>query len=245
VIARLRHERFFSLAEANTAIRMCVGEINARPFKKIDGSRRSLFEALDRPALRPLPTTRYEFATFRRAKVSIDYHVESERHYYSVPYQLAGKVVELRMTASVVEVLYSGRRVASHPRSSSRNSFSTDAAHMPESHRRYAQWTPGRIVTWAGRTGPQTAALVAEILSSRPHPEQGFRTCLGIIRLADRYGRDRLEAASRRALRLRSLSYRSIASILEHRLDEQPLEDAPPLPPHPRHRNVRGASYYR
>jgi transposase len=245
IIARLRHRHFTSLAEANVAIRECTGVINARPFKKMDGSRTELFDQLDRPALRPLPATRYEFATWKKATVNIDYHVELDRHYYSVPYQLVGKIVELRCTASTLEVLFSAKRVASWPRSSVRGGFSTDPAHMPESHRRYAKWTPGRIIAWAKTTGPSTAALVEEILSSRPHPEQGFRSTLGIIRLGDRYGTGRVEAACARALYLRSYSYRSVSSILEHHLDSQPLPEQLPLPPHPRHRNVRGANYYR
>jgi transposase len=145
----------------------------------------------------------------------------------------------------VIEVLFSAKRVALHPRRSLRGGYSTDPGHMPESHRRHAQWTPGRIIAWAKATGPQTAALVAEILASRPHPEQGFRSCLGIIRLAERYGRERVEAAAARALFLRSFSYRSVASILEHRLDERPLLEVGPIAPHPRHHNVRGANYYR
>lgn len=245
IIARLRNRRFSSLAEANVAIRECAALINARPFKKMDGSRAELFEQLDRPALRPLPATRYEFATFRKAKVNIDYHVELDRHYYSVPYQLVGKVVELRCTASTLEVLFSAKRVASWPRSSVRGGYSTDPAHMPESHRRYASWTPSRIISWAKTTGPATASLVEEILASRPHPEQGFRSALGIIRLGERHGTARVEAACARALHLRSYSYRSVASILEHHLDSQPLPELLPLPAHPRHRNVRGANYYR
>ncbi|MGB9113113.1 MAG: IS21 family transposase [Acidimicrobiales bacterium] len=245
IIARLRKHRFTSLAEANIAIRACVSEINDRPFKKLDGSRRKLFVELDKPALRPLPPTRYEFATFKRAKVNIDYHVELDRHYYSVPYQLANKVVELRLTASVVEVLYSHKRVASWPRSTVRGGYSTNPEHMPESHRRHAQWTPSRIISWAKATGPQTAELVEGILASRPHPEQGFRSALGIIRLGERHGTSRVEKACARALRLRSFSYRSVASILEHHLEDEPLPESHPLRPRPRHHNVRGATYYR
>jgi transposase len=244
IIARLRHRHFTSLAEANAAIAECVGVLNARPFKKLDGSRRSLFELLDRPALRPLPLERYEFATWKRAKVNIDYHIEADHHYYSVPYQLAGKLVEVRSSAGTIEVFYSSKRVASHLRSFVRHKYTTDPAHMPESHRRYAQWTPSRIVNWAGATGPSTAKLIEEILASRPHPEQGFRSALGIIRLADRYGRERLEAACSRALHLRAYSYRSVQSILAHDLDKQPLPDARPSRAHPRHHNVRGSTYY-
>ena len=245
IIARLRHRHFTSLAEANVAIAQCVDLLNARPFKKLDGSRRSLFEALDAPALRPLPPERYEFATWKRAKVNIDYHIEADHHYYSVPYQLVGKTVEVRSSAGTIEVFYSSKRVASHLRSFLRHKHTTDPAHMPESHRRYAQWTPSRIVNWAAATGPSTAKLIEEILASRPHPEQGFRSALGIIRLADRYSRERLEAACARALHLRAYSYRSVQSILAHGLDKQPLPAPPASRGHPRHHNVRGSTYYR
>lgn len=245
IIARLRRERFYSLPEANARIRQCVEEINHRPFKKMDGSRRSLFEAVDRPALRALPPTPYQFAVWKRMTVNIDYHVDADHHYYSVPYQLVGQKVDVRLAAVTVEIFYSSKRVASHVRSFVRFGHTTDPAHMPESHRRHAQWTPSRIVAWARKTGPHAAQLVEEILASRPHPEQGFRSALGIIRLADRYGTDRTEAACERALALRSFSYRSVESILKHSLDRQPLPEVQASRPHPRHRNVRGAHYYR
>lgn len=245
IIARLRDRRFFSVAEANAAIAGCVREINARPFQKMDGSRQSLFESLERPALRPLPADRYEFATWRKARVNIDYHIEADRHYYSVPYQLAGQKVDVRLSAATVEIFCSSKRVASHVRSFERHRHSTEPAHMPESHRRHAAWTPSRIIDWAARTGPATAGLVEAILASRPHPEQGYRSALGIIRLAERHGTSRAEAACARALHLRSYSYRSVESILKHSLDRQPLPDAQPaLPAHPSHDNVRGARYY-
>jgi transposase len=237
IIARLRRERFYSLAEANARIRQCVEEM--------DGSRRQLFDAVDRPALRPLPPTPYQFALWRRVTVNIDYHVDAERHYYSVPYQLVGQKVDVRLAATTVEIFYSSKRVASHVRSFERHRHTTDPAHMPESHRRHAQWTPSRIVAWAKKTGPNAAQLVEEILASRPHPEQGFRSALGIIRLADRYGTERTEAACGRALALRSFSYRSVESILKHSLDRQPLPEVQGSRSHPRHRNVRGAHYYR
>jgi transposase len=245
ILARLRDRRFASLAEANAAIAECVAVINDRPFRKMAGSRRSWFEELERPAMRPLPPTRYEFARWRVGlKVNIDYHVESNRHYYSVPYQLVGSRVDVRATASTVEVFCASRRVASHRRDDTPGRHSTDPAHMPESHRRHAEWSPSRIVAWAERTGPATAALAESILASRPHPEQGYRSCLGIIRLGDRYGPERVEAACERALAARALSYRSVESILRHGLDSQPLR-ATPARTHPGHQNLRGASYYR
>ena len=245
IIARLRHQKFFSLAEANAAIGACVEVINERPFKKMPGSRRQLFEELDRPALRPLPPEPYELAIWRRAKVNIDYHVEVDRHYYSVPYQLAGQVVDVRSTAATIEVFFKSKRVASHLQSNERHRHTTDPAHMPESHRRHAQWTPSRIIAWAAHNGPATAELVEEILASRPHPEQGFRSALGIIRLADRHSAPRLEAACARALHIRSFSYRSVESILSHGLDRQPLPEPRAPRAHPRHLNVRGSTYYR
>ena len=244
ILARLRRRRFFSLAELNTAIRELLVGINRKPFRKLEGSRQSQFEAVDRPALRPLPLVRYEFATWKSATVNIDYHVEVEHHYYSVPYQLAREVVEVRLAERTVEILHHGRRVASHLRSSVRGRPTTLSEHMPEAHRRYLEWTPGRIVRWAEETGPQTAALVAAVMDARPHPEQGFRSCLGIMRLGKRYGDLRLEAAAARALAIRGLSYRSVESILKTGLDKQPLpEPASELVPR-EHENVRGARYY-
>ncbi len=246
IIARLRNTRFTSLSELNVEITRLVAWINERPFKKIDGSRKSLFEALDRPALRPLPATRYEFATFRRAKVGLDYHLEirADRHFYSVPHTLVGEKVELRLSASTVEVFFRHRRVASHVRSD-RPGFTTDPAHMPDSHRRHGSWTPSRVVAFADKTGPATAKLVAEVMAARRHPEQGFRSCLGIVRLADRYGPERLEKAATRALALCSYSFRSVESILKNGLDKEllPVEGAEQLTL-PIHNNVRGADYY-
>jgi len=246
IIARLRNTRFSSLSALNAEISRLVSFINERPFKKIDGSRASLFTSLDRPTLRPLPTTRYEFATFRRAKVGIDYHLEvrADRHFYSVPHALVGEKVELRLSASAVEVFFRHRRVASHVRAF-RPGFTTDPAHMPDAHRRHREWTPSRIVSFAEQTGPSTAKLVAEVMAARRHPEQGFRSCLGIVRLADHYGRQRLENAATRALALRSYSYRSVESILKNGLDhhELPAEETAQRSL-PLHDNVRGADYY-
>jgi len=244
ILAALRHRTFFSLAEANAAIAERLTWLNERPFKKLPGSRRELFESLDRPALRPLPAHPYEFATWKSAKVNIDYHVEVDRHWYSVPYQLVGQHCDIRVTATIVEVLHKGRRVASHPRSGKQRRFTTEPAHMPESHRRHAEWTPSRIVAWAERSGPATGMLVTAIMASRPHPEQGFRSCLGIMRLGRRYGDDRLEAAAVRALAIRTHSYRSVESILKTGLDGQPLPGDEPDTTIGDHANVRGPAYY-
>ena len=244
ILAALRQRTFFSLAEANAAIAERLAWLNARPFKKLPGSRRGLFESLDRPALRPLPAHPYEYATWHSAKVNIDYHVEVDRHWYSVPHQLVGQVCDTRLTAAVVEVLHRGRRVASHRRSTEQGRFTTEPAHMPEAHRRHAAWTPGRIVAWAERSGPATGMLVTEIMASRPHPEQGFRSCLGIMRLGRRYGEERLEAAATRALAIGAHSYRSVESILKAGLDGQPLPGDEPGTTIGDHANVRGPAYY-
>jgi transposase len=244
ILAALRHRTFFSLAEANTAIAERLAWLNERPFRRLPGSRRELFESLDRPALRPLPTRPYEYAEWKTAKVNIDYHLEVDRHWYSVPHQLVGQHCDTRVTVAIVEVFHRGKRVASHRRSDKQARFTTEPAHMPESHRRHAQWTPGRIVAWAERSGPATGQLVTVIMASRPHPEQGFRSCLGIMRLGRRYGDDRLEAAATRALAIRAHSYRSVESILKAGLDGQPLPGDEPGTTIGDHANVRGPAYY-
>jgi transposase len=244
ILARLRNERFTSLAEANLAVGECVRIINDRPFKKLPGSRRSWFEEIDRPAMAGLPENRYEFARWRvGVKVNIDYHVEWNQHYYSVPHPLVGSRVDLRVTAHTVEVFQANRRVASHLRDDTAGRHSTNDEHMPVAHRKHAEWSPSRILAWAQHTGPNTARLAQEILESRRHPEQGYRSCLGIIRLADRYSPQRVEAACGRALAVRALSYKSVESILRHGLDNQPLP-TPSTRTHPEHRNVRGPGYY-
>jgi transposase len=245
ILARLRNWRFHSLAEANAAIAGCLEAINDRPFTKMAGSRRSWFEDLERPVMRPLPASRYEFAAWRVGlRVNIDYHVEADGHYCSVPHQLVGQRVDVRMTAATIEIFHSARRVASHVRSQARGRHTTEPSHMPVSHRRHAEWSPSRIIDWARGTGPATAALAKAIMEARPHPEQGYRSCLGIIRLADRFGAERVEAACARALSARALPYRSVESILRHGLESAPLSTGRPAHAHPRHANLRGASYY-
>jgi transposase len=216
---------------------------NLKPFKKLEGSRASVFAEVDRPALRALPDEPYEFASWRKAKVNIDYHVEVERHYYSVPYQLAREVVEVRLSATTVEMFFKNKRVAAHLRRYERGRHSTEPAHMPDSHRRYLEWTPGRIVTWADKNGPSTGEFIDQLLLSRPHPEQGFRSALGVMGLAKKYGPTRLEAACARALLLRSFSYSSVASMLQHGLDQRPLATGSNRA-HPVHANIRGPNYY-
>ena len=245
ILASLRHHVFSSVAEANGTVRERLGWLNRRPFQKLDGTRLRLFEQLDRPALRPLPGRPYEFAHWKLVTVNIDYHVEIDRHYYSVPYQLARQRCEARLTVSTVELFCQGRRVASHPRSQARGGRTTLPEHMPESHRRHLEWTPSRISRWAETAGPKTALLVDGIMTQWPHPEQGFRSCLGVMRLGRRYGDDRLEAACARALAIRSYSYRSVESILRQGLDRQPVLDPIAEANAPRrHEYLRGADYY-
>jgi len=249
ILARLRHETFFSLAEINGRIRELLTDLNARPMRTYGGqSRRQLFERLDGPALRRLPLDRYVCGERLTVTANIDYHVEVHHHYYSVPYQLRSHVLDVRVSATAVEIFEHHARIAVHVRDDTPGRHSTIAAHMPASHREHLEWSPSRMIRWAATIGPQTAALAEVILASRPHPEQGYRSCLGLIRLSKQYGADRLEAASARALHAGARSYRHVHSILKHRLDAQPplvpgaeaSGERPPLV----HENIRGASYY-
>ncbi|MGQ5712442.1 Mu transposase domain-containing protein [Desulforudis sp. DRI-14] len=174
-------------------------------------TRRELFETLDRPALRPLPPERYPYREWKTAKVNIDYHIQVDNHFYSVPYQLVGAQVDVRLGPYILEILHKNRRVASHPRSYRAGGCTTNPAHRPKVHQRYLEWTPSRLISWAAETGPYTSQLVKTVLESKPHPEQGFRTCMGIIKLAKQYSTERLEAACRRSLAIKAYSYRSIA----------------------------------
>ncbi|MFN2244442.1 MAG: IS21 family transposase [Anaerolineae bacterium] len=244
ILAVLRHRTFFSLAELNREIARHLERLNARPFKKLPGSRRALFEQLDRPALRPLPAQPFAFAEWKQVRVNIDYHVEIDGHYYSVPYQLVRKALEARYSERTVEVFHQGRRVASHPRSHLKGRHTTLPEHMPAAHRSYAEWTPQRLIRWAEQNGPATAGMVQTILERRAHPQQGFRSCLGIMRLGKRFGEERLEAACRRALTLNACSYKSIESILRQGLDGQAVPEQQELDLVLEHENIRGADYY-
>jgi transposase len=243
VLAALRHRRFFNLAELNQAIRELVEKLNRRPFRKRPGCRASLFAELDRPALQPLPVERFELHHWMQARVNIDYHVQFDRHFYSVPYTLTGERVEIRSTATTVEIFHRGQRVASHRRSHQLYRATTVNEHRPKSHQQHLAWPPSRLIAWAESVGPATAQLFAEILHSKPHPEMGYRSCLGVLRLGQRYSTERLEAAARRAVATGACSYHSVKSILERSLDRQPLETSPPSPP-VAHENLRGASYF-
>jgi transposase len=245
ILAALRDRTFFTLAELNAAIRELLDDLNRRPMQKLGVSRRELFERLDRPALKALPTDRYEIGVWKPCRVNIDYHVEVERNVYSVPYQLVRETVEARLTTSMVEIFFKNKRVASHRRRLGRGGASTQLAHMPRSHRAHAEWTPSRLIRWAEKAGPATGHLVAEILRHKVHPEQGYRACLGIMRLGRRHGDDRLEAACARATRLGAFSYQTVKNILNAGLDRLPLENDGTAPPQGlAHDNIRGATYY-
>jgi transposase len=244
ILARLRKRTFFSLCELNAAIRELLVWLNERPFRKLPGCRRERFEQIDRPAMKPLPAARYEYAEWRKARVNVDYHVEVEGHYYSVPYTLVGRQLDVRWTGATVECFAGGQRVASHQKSALRGHHTTVAAHMPRAHRDYAEWTPERLVRWAAKAGEPVAEVVESILASRIHPQQGFRSCLGILRLGKRYGEQRLAAACRRALAVGGVSYRSVASILEKGLDREPLPGPVQATLPLVHPNLRGPAYY-
>ena len=244
IIAALRHHRFHGLPELNEAIAELLEKLNHRPFRKRPGSRATLFAELDRPALQPLPTQRYVLAYWKTVRANIDYHVEVDRHYYSVPYQLAGQKLEARSTAGTVEIFHKGKRVASHVRNSAAYRHTTISAHMPKSHQAHLQWSPSRLIHWAEGVGTATAELVRTILERKPHPEMGYRACLGILSLEKIYTRQRLEAASQRAVQLQAFSYQSVKSILKRSLDRQLVLDPEAVPPGPRHENLRGPLYY-
>jgi transposase len=244
IMAALRKRRFHSLAEVNDAITDLLGRLNDRPFRKRDGTRRTQFDAVDKPVLRPLPAERYEFGHWRTARVNVDYHIEYERHYYSVPYQMTGQQVEVRASAATVEIFHRGVRIASHPRSTTPHQATTTPDHRPKAHQRHLEWTPSRLIEWAQTVGPATAALFEQIMASKPHPEMGYRSCLGVLRLGRQHSLERVEAAAKRAVALRACSYQSVKSILARGLDRLPV-DVPAAPSPPvEHPNIRGAEYY-
>jgi transposase len=244
ILARLRNRVFHSLGELNLAIDELLESVNRRVTRHLRRSREQLFIELEKSALKPLPTSRYEVAYWKSVRPNIDYHVEVFDHLYSVPYALRTEALDSRVTATTVELFLRSERVASHPRSY-RRGHTTVGEHMPSSHRAHAEWTPSRFLHWASEVGPMTHALVQAILEERPHPEMGYRSCLGILRLARKYGAERLEKACTRAVRVRARSYRHVATMLEKGLESAPLpsdeaQTALPLI----HENLRGRDYY-
>ena len=246
ILARLRNIKFFSLTDLNKTIRKLLDDLNSRPFQKMAGTRKSMFEDLDRPALKPLPPEPYTYAEWKKVKPHIDYHVEAKGFYYSVPYQLAKKEMEVRITQNTIEIFYKGKRVASHPRSyDPLKRYITVREHMPKSHQKYLDWTPDRIIRWASKTGIATSQTMKLVMKSRSHPQQGFRACMGIMSLGKEYTQDRLEAACSRALAIGSPSYKSIQAILKKGLDRLPLQkEVQQQISFINHSNIRGPEYY-
>ncbi len=243
IVARLRNRRFFGLDDLNAAIRNLLDQLNNKVTRHLGASRRDLFAKIDKPALNPLPREPYIYAEWKQCRAGLDYHVDIGRHYYSVPHQLLRQKLWARITARTVEIFHNGQRVASHARTSGNRQHSTHREHMPPNHRFRADWSPERIRRQAARIGPNTEAFVEVVMRERRHPEQGFRTCLGVIRLAKSFGRDRLEAACARALEINARSYSSLHSILKNGLDRKPRTRATDEPAitHP---NIRGADYF-
>jgi transposase len=244
LLARIRNEVFHSLGQLNARLLELLVDLNGRVMRRYAKSRRDLFEQMERAALRSLPSTRFEYVEWAKARVNIDYHVAVDGHLYSVPYRLVHEQVEVRLSGDVVEILHGRTRVASHRRSRVKGGFTAEPEHMPSAHRAHAEWTPSRILSWAGKVGAATHDLCEAILADRPHPEQGFRSCLGILRLGRRYGEVRLEAACNRALRVRARSYRHVESILKNGLDRIAAAEEPTLTSSSTHENVRGRDYY-
>ena len=242
IMARLRHTRF-TTHEVNAAITPLLKQLNERPFQKLPGSRASVFATLDAPALMPLPSQRYEIAYFKTVKVHIDYHVEVDLHRYSVPHSLVGLELQSRCTSSTVEILHRGQRVASHSYDSRPYKFSTITAHMPAAHRAHMEWTPQRLIEWGQSIGPCTGAVVTRVLEQHKHPEHGYRSCLGLLSLTKRYGKDRLEAACTLALQLGVCQYRHVRNILANNRD-QTIQNSAGEWVSPEHAHVRGARYY-
>ena len=244
VIAALRKRRFFSLGEVNQAIAALMLSLNHKPFRKRQGTRASWLAALDQPALSALPTERYESGFWRRLKVDLDYNILAADHFYSVPYRLVGQQVDIRLTAATVEIFHGGVRVASHARSALTGASTTVFEHRPKAHQQYLEWTPSRLLSWADSAGPNLAQLFRQILQTKPHPEIGYRSCLGLMRLADQYTLSRLEAAAARALHFGAYSMHSVQSMLQHHLEDQPLDLPVSMLPCVMHDNIRGAAYF-
>ena len=247
ILAKLRHQQFFTLLELNQAITKLLIEANLRDFQKLPGSRLSQFEAIDKPALKPLPATPYVYAKFKKVHLAFDYHIEVDGHYYSAPYQLIKEPIEVRITENVIEIFNKNTRIASHIRSYRRGAHTTIPEHMPTKHRKHMEWTPKRLLDWACSMGQKTFHLTKHLIEIKAHPEQAYRACLGLLNLARQYGKERLEAACNRAIHYHTLTRRSVAEILKSGLDKQPLPETTPSESKPNnnhHENIRGSAYF-
>jgi len=246
LLAALRHHSFYSVEEINTALAQLLIKLNDRVMRHVKQSRRQLYERLDRPALKPLPPQRYQYAQWKQVKVNIDYHISFEDHFYSVPYTLIHETLWCRATHTIVELLHKDKRIASHPRSFVKYGYSTLCEHRPASHRAHLQWTPSRLIEWGRSVGPHTARVVEHVLQTKPHPEQGYRSVLGILRLSSKFGAERLERACEQALAIGSPAYRTIKTMLQKCMESAALPE-----PHAESNteqlgtaNVRGRRYY-
>jgi transposase len=244
ILACLRNHQFFSLDELNAAIKPLLEKLNNRPFKKFNSCRKEMFETLDKPCLQPLPQYAYEFAEWIKARVAPNIHIRVFDHFYSVPYTLVKKEIEVRVTARVIEVFFKRTRVASHRRSFIKYDYTTVKAHMPRRHQEYADWSPERLVSWAAKSGSSTKKVISKLLESRTYPQQSYNTCFGVMRLGKSFGEDRLEAACARALAVGACNYRSLESILKKNLDKQQLPDTAPVPKEIKHSNTRQPNYF-
>lgn len=244
ILARLRHQTFFTLSDLNRTIKVLLDDLNQRPFKKLPGSRLSQFKSLDKPVLKPLPSKRYEYVEFKLARVNIDYHIEFDKHYYSVPHHLVKTQVEVQASQDSVAIFFKGSQVARHARSLRQGGFTTNAHHMPEAHRRHQNWSPERLLSWGGRIGPATKTIVENLLNQKKVPEQAYRACLGLLNLAKQYTPQRLEAACLRAHHIKAPRVENIKSILKSNIDQIPLPLDQQTQHTESHRNVRGSDYY-
>ena len=244
ILAPLRHHTFTSIADINAAIHQRLKEINNKPFQKMKTSRRQLFESIDKPALRPLPEHRYQYAEWKHAKIHIDYHFMFGDHFYSVPHQYIHREVEIRATSKTIECFCKGQRIAAHARSYKRYGFTTLTEHMPKAHEEQAKYSLSHIKSWAKKTGKHTVAFIEHMIASRPLPEQAYRSCYGLLRLSNRYGNDRLDLACAKALTIRATRYQQIELLLKNKLEEVPLHNSTAVPLST-HDNIRGANYYK
>lgn len=245
ILAKLRNRVFFSLHELNEALWSLLTELNQRPFQKLPGSRLSQFQEIEKPVLKPLPAVRYEYAEWKKVKAGFNYHIEIDKHFYSVPFTLIKRDLHVRYGTKIIEIFYQNQHIASHIRNYRAYGYTTDPLHMPKAHQHHAEWTPERISSWAKKMGESIAQLTEVIMASRSHPQQGFRSCLGILRLAKSYGEDRLELACKRALHIRAYNYRSVESILKNKLDQHPLPSTSQTETFPdSHEYIREKNYF-
>lgn len=244
ILARLRNRKFFSLSSLNQVIRELLENLNNREMKHLEKSRKEMYEELDCPALKALPQRPYEFAEWKKARVSIDYHVVFEKHYYSVPHTLLRQEVLIRAAERTIEIFYKHRQIALHSRSNTPGRHTTLTEHMPPAHQKYSEWSPERFIRWAQKIGTDTTRIVEVVLSSRKHPEQAFRTCMGILGFANKFSNERLEAACTYALINEIYSYRGIKNVLNTKLDQLEPQEEVSQPALVEHANIRGKDYY-